>query len=199
MTREGTLTHDPPKGYKKYSIPVGCAATVEADLFPPDPDPVESVPPEPDHIEGLSLRMTQAMNHYQRQEHRCFMCGDTGHYARDCPHHETFHKWHKEHLNSLEWQEEQDTCPKEKPIELATQITSYPEVNQTLKTGPMTRWVEPETLVDVLLEGCEVLSLADSGSQVNTMMLEFIQERGYPVLPLDGLVNYPLHLVGLGG
>ena len=56
-----------------------------------------------------------------------------------------------------------------------------------------------ETLVDVLLEGCKVLALADSGSQVTTMMPEFVQEQGYPVLPLDGLVNYPLHLVGLGG
>ena len=65
--------------------------------------------------------------------------------------------------------------------------------------GPMTRWVGPETLVDVMLEGCEVLALADSGSQVNTMMLEFIQEWGYLVLPLDGLVNYLLHLGGLGG
>ena len=61
------------------------------------------------------------------------------------------------------------------------------------------RWVGPETLLDVVLEGCEALALADSGSQVNTMMPEFIQERGYPVLPLSGLVNYPLHLVGLGG
>ena len=70
------MTHDPHKGYKKYSTPVGCVATVEADLFPPDPDPVESAPPEPDHIEGLSLRMTQAMNHYQKQECKCFVCGD---------------------------------------------------------------------------------------------------------------------------
>ena len=31
------------------------------------------------------------------------------------------------------------------------------------------------------------------------MTLEFVQERGYPVLPLDKLVNYPLHLVRLGG
>ena len=54
-------------------------------------------------------------------------------------------------------------------------------------------------LVDVILEGCKVLALADSGSQVNTMTPEFIQEQGYPVLPLDGLVNYPLHLVRLGG
>ena len=61
------------------------------------------------------------------------------------------------------------------------------------------RWVGPETLVDVVLEGCEVSALADSGSQVNTMTPEFVQERGYPVLPLGGLVSYPLHLVGLGG
>ena len=65
---------------------MGHAATVEADLFPPDPDLVENAPPEPDHIEGMSLRMTQAMNHYQKQEHQCFMCGNTGHFVRNCPH-----------------------------------------------------------------------------------------------------------------
>ena len=54
-------------------------------------------------------------------------------------------------------------------------------------------------LVDVILEGCKVSALADSGSQMNTMTLEFIQERGYPVRLLDRLVHYPLHLVGLGG
>ena len=101
VTRGGTLTHDPSKGYKKYSTPVGHVATMEADLFPPEPDLVERVPPKPDHIEGLSLRMTQAINYYQKQECRCFVCSDTGHYTRDCPHRETFHKWYKEHLNSL--------------------------------------------------------------------------------------------------
>ena len=75
-----------------------------------------------------------------------------------------------------------------------TRVTSHPEVALALETGPMTRWV-----VDVMLEGCKVSALADSGSQVNTMMPEFIQEWGYLVLPLDGLMNYPLHLVGLGG
>ena len=80
-----------------------------------------------------------------------------------------------------------------------TKVISYQGVALALETGPMTRWVGPEMLVDVMLEGCEVLALADSGSQVNTMTPELVQEQGYPVLPLDGLVNYPLDLVGLGG
>ena len=63
----------------------------------------------------------------------------------------------------------------------------------------MTRWVGLEMLVDDILEGYEVLALADSGSQVNTMTPEFVQEWDYLVLPLDKLVNYPLHFVGLGG
>ena len=57
-----------------------------------------------------------------------------------------------------------------------------------------------ETLVDIVLEGSGLLVLADSGSQMNTMMTsEFVQAHGVIlVLPLDKLVDYPLHLVGLG-
>ena len=99
-TKGGPSNHDPNKGYKKYPNPVGCAATVEPDMLLPSPEPVENAPPELDHIEGLSLRMTQAMNHFQKQERKCFICGDPRHFARECPHHEAFHLWHKDYLNS---------------------------------------------------------------------------------------------------
>ena len=99
-TKVGSSTHDPHKGFKKYPTPVGHMAMVEPDLLPPDPDPVENASPEPDYIEGLSLWMTQAMNYYQRQERKCFMCRASGHFARDCPHRRAFRAWHKDNLNS---------------------------------------------------------------------------------------------------
>ena len=55
-------------------------------------------------------------------------------------------------------------------------VASFPEVPSTVETGPTTRWVGLDTLVDVVLEGCEALALADSGSQVNMMTPEFIRE-----------------------
>ena len=85
MMKGGASTHEPYKGYKKYPTPRGHAATMEAELFLPDPELMESTLPEPDHLEELPLRMTQAMNHYQREEHHCFVCGDTGHFTWDCP------------------------------------------------------------------------------------------------------------------
>ena len=50
MMKGGALTHESYKGYKKYPTPGGCAATVEVELFSPDPEPVESALPEPDHL-----------------------------------------------------------------------------------------------------------------------------------------------------
>ena len=90
--------------YRRYPAPVGWVATlVEEELLPPNPelpDSEASEASEPDVIEGLSLRMTQAMNHYQWEERHCFMCRATDHFIGDCPYWEAFHTWHKEHLNS---------------------------------------------------------------------------------------------------
>ena len=99
-TKVGSSTHDPHKGFKKYSTPVGHMAMVEPDLLPPDPDSVENAPPEADYIEGLSLQMTEAMNYYQKQERKCFVCGNSRHFARYCPHRDAFRTWHKDNLNS---------------------------------------------------------------------------------------------------
>ena len=65
--------------------------------------------------------------------------------------------------------------------------------------GPTTNWLGPEAVVKLVVEGFEVNALADSGSQVNTMTPKFITQNRWPVLPLEDLVDHPLHLVGLGG
>ena len=71
----------------------------EEELLPPDPKPLDPEVSELDIIQGLSLGMTQAMNHYQCKEQCCFMCGATDHCTQDCPHQEAFRVWHKEHLD----------------------------------------------------------------------------------------------------
>ena len=65
--------------------------------------------------------------------------------------------------------------------------------------GPTVHWVGPETLMDLWVEGREVDTLADSGSQVNTVMPSYVCQHEFPVLPLHDLVNHLLNLVGLGG
>ena len=51
--------------YRRYLTHVGRVATLtKEERLPPDLEPLDLGVPEPDIIEGLSLRMTQAMNHY---------------------------------------------------------------------------------------------------------------------------------------
>ena len=87
--------------YRRYPTPAGRVAMLKnEDLFPPDPEVLEGEPPKLNWLEGLSLHMMQSMSHFQCEECQCFVCGVICHFARDCPHQDTFHKWHKEHLNS---------------------------------------------------------------------------------------------------
>ena len=78
----------------------GLQCLLRRSRLPPDPEPLDPGVPELNIIEGLSLRMTQAINHYQHEECHWFVCGATDHFAWDCPHRQAFHIWHKEHLNS---------------------------------------------------------------------------------------------------
>ena len=49
------------------------------------------------------------------------------------------------------------------------------------------------------MEGREVHALADSGSQMNTVMPSYVCQHEFPVLPLHDLFDHPHNLVGLGG
>ena len=84
--------------YKRCPTSMGTLA--EEELLSPDPEPLDPRVLEPNMIEGLSLRITQAMNHYLQEEHYCFVCGVTDHFAWDCSHRKSFHMWQKEQLNS---------------------------------------------------------------------------------------------------
>ena len=61
----------PSDGYRDRYWPVGEGG----DFLPPDPEKQEPEPPGDDPLDGLSTWMTQAMNHFQREERCCFICG----------------------------------------------------------------------------------------------------------------------------
>ena len=64
--------------------------------------------------------------------------------------------------------------------------------------GPTVHWLRPETLVELTIEGRNFTVLVDSGSQVNMITPVLVQQCGFPVLPLEDLVDYPVNLMGLG-
>ena len=63
---------------------------------------------------------------------------------------------------------------------------------------PTAHWIVPETLVGLMVEGCEVNALVDSDSQVNTVTPNFVCQHKFPILPLGDLVDHPLKLIELG-
>ena len=65
--------------------------------------------------------------------------------------------------------------------------------------GPTSHWIGPEILVELTVEGRNFNALVDSGSQVNAITPALVQQYGFPVLPLEDLMDYTLNLMGLGG
>ena len=108
--------------------------------------------------------------------------------------------WLKQHVHSLGVEPKSKVhVSNGKPAEVVMRVINTPINVKTIKSEPTRRWIGLETIVDVILEEHEVAVLADSGSQVNTIMPEFANAQGYPVLPLEKLVNHPVDLVGIGG
>ena len=185
--------------YRKYPTPRGRVATLaKEELLLPDPEPLDPGVPKLDVIEGLSLRMTQAMNHYQREVCQCFVCAVTDHFAWNCPHRDSIRLWWKEQLNS-QGGGSQPKEPVKPSMDISAHVAMTHDAPLMIASGPMAHWVGPETLVGLWVEDREVNALADSGSQVNTVMPNYVHQYEFPMLPLRNLVNQPLNLIGLGG
>ena len=188
--------------HRCYPTLVGRVAALE-EQGPASTDPFsrEDTESEVELVDGLNVCLAQAMSCYQREEWKCFMCGLPDNFARDCPHHDAFKRWHWEQLNSKGVGENSQPAPR--------LMNTQPEVNVCVigwiwdplleVGGPVSHWIRPETLVDLTIEGRNINALADSSSQVNTITPTLVQQYGFPVLLLEDLVNHPLNLVGLGG
>ena len=150
---------------------------------------------------GISVCLAQAMSRYQWEEQQCFMCGSPGHFTRGCPHSEAFRQWH--------WDQMGSKGVGENGTPVLGAMSPQPEVNvhvigqvrnPWLETGgPAAHWLGPEMLVELTMEGRIFMALADSGSQVNTITPTLVQQYGFPILPLEDLMDYPMDLMGLGG
>ena len=141
------------------------------------------------------------MSRYQREEQKCFVCGSPGHFARGCPHHDVFRRWYQEQANSKGTGESSPPTPGSANTQPEVNVRMIRQIRNPLLEagGPTSHWIGPEMLVDLTIEGRNVNTLVDSGSQVNTITPALVQQYGFPILPLEDLMDYPLNLMGLGG
>ena len=185
-----------------YPVPASRVAALEEEgLALTDPVSREDSESEVEAVDGLKVHLAQAMSRYQREEQKCLVCGSPGHFVRDCPHCNAFKQWHREQLNSKGAGENSQPAPRSMNTRPEVKVRVIGWVwNPLLEVGgPTSHWIGPETLVDLTIEGRNVSALADSGSQVNTITPTLVQQYGFPVLPLEDLVDYLLNLMGLGG
>ena len=188
--------------HRCYPVPAGRVAALEEEgLASTAPVSREDFESEVEAVDGLNVHLAQVMSCYQREEWKYFMCGSPGHFARDCPHCDAFKRWHREQLNSKGVGENSQPTLRSMNTQSEVNACMIERIWDPLLEagGPVLHWIGPETLVDLTIEGRNVNALADSGSQVNTIMPTLMQQYGFPVLPLEDLVDYLLNLVGLGG
>ena len=76
------------------------AALEEEETASANPTSGEESESEVEAMDGINMCLAQMMSHYQREEQKCFVCGSTGHFAKDCPHCDAFKRWHHEQLNT---------------------------------------------------------------------------------------------------
>ena len=87
--------------HRHYPVPAGRVVALEEEgVVSADPVSREDSESEVEAVDGLNVCLAQVMSHYQREERKCFMCGLPGHFARDCPHRNSFKRWHREQLNA---------------------------------------------------------------------------------------------------
>ena len=82
-------------------MPTGRVVALEVEgMASANPTSGEESESEVEAMDGINMRLAQVMSHYQGEEQKCFMCGSTGHFAKDCPHCDAFKRWHHEQLNA---------------------------------------------------------------------------------------------------